>query len=94
MIRTAPRIASSARCCCSSSRSWRVRSDTAPPSADTVREVIEVPIAYSCTIEREISATRFRSSDAPVVTAPNTISSAARPPSSIVMRVDAAPRAS
>ena len=47
--------------------------------------MIEVPIAYSCTISREISATRRRSSDAPVVIAPNTISSAARPPSSTVM---------
>ena len=41
----APRSASSERCCCSSSRSWRVRSETAPPSAETLREVIEVPIA-------------------------------------------------
>ena len=31
--------------------------------ATTLREVIEVPIAYSWTIEREISATRCRSSD-------------------------------
>ena len=31
--RTARRIASSARCCCSASRSSRVRSETAPPSA-------------------------------------------------------------
>ena len=62
-----------------------MRSDTAPPSADTCREVIDVPIAYSWIIEREISATRRRSSEAPVVIAPKTISSAARPPSSTVM---------
>ena len=37
------------------------------------------------TIEREISATRRRSSAAPVVTAPNTASSAARPPSRTAM---------
>ena len=43
-------------------------------------------MAYSCTIAREISATRCRSSEAPVVTAPKTISSAARPPRSIVMK--------
>ena len=47
--------------------------------------MIEVPIAYSWIIEREISATRCRSSEAPVVTAPKTISSATRPPSSTVM---------
>ena len=62
-----------------------MRSDTAPPSADTFSEEIEVPIAYSWTIEREMSATRARSSDAPVVIAPKTICSAARPPSSTAM---------
>ena len=45
----------------------------------------DVPIAHSWIIEREISATALRSSDAPVVIAPNTISSAARPPSSTVI---------
>ena len=40
-----PRIASSVRCCCSSSRSSRVRSETRPPSWETRREVIVVPIA-------------------------------------------------
>ena len=62
-----------------------MRSETAPPSAETFSEVIVVPIAYSWTIEREMSATRARSSAAPVVMAPNTISSAARPPSSTDM---------
>ena len=41
----APRIASSDRCCCSSSRSSRVRSETSPPSGETRRDVIVVPIA-------------------------------------------------
>ena len=50
--------------------------------------VIDVPIAYSWIIAREISATRCRSLAAPVVTAPKTISSATRPPSSTVMLVD------
>ena len=40
--------------------------------------MIDVPIAYSWIIAREISATRCRSLDAPVGTAPNTISSAER----------------
>ena len=83
--RPAARLASSARCCCSSSRSSRVRSDTSPPWAEILRDVIDVPIAYSWIIAREISATRCRSFDAPVVTAPNTSSSATRPPSSTVM---------
>ena len=43
-------------------------------------------MANSWTIARAISATRFRSSEAPVVIEPNTSCSAARPPSSIVMK--------
>jgi hypothetical protein len=49
------------------------------------QDVIDVPIAYSWTIARETSATLRRSSDAPVVTAPKTSSSAARPASSTAM---------
>jgi len=45
-----------------------------------------VPIAYSWTIARVMSATRARSSEAPVVIEPKTIRSAARPPRSIVMK--------
>ena len=46
---------------------------------------VRVPIAYSWTIAWVISATRCRSFDAPVVTAPKTICSATRPPSRTVI---------
>ena len=54
-------------------------------SAASACEVSSVPIAYSLTMAAAISATRLRSSAAPVVIAPNTRCSAARPPSSTVM---------
>ena len=76
---TARRIASSARCCCSASRSSRVRSETAPPSAVSCSARDRGAHRPLVDHRREISATCWRSSDAPVVTAPKTSCSAARP---------------
>ena len=45
-----------------------------------------MPIAQSWIIRREISATFWRSDEAPLVIEPKTSSSAARPPSATTMR--------